>query len=110
MYFSPTINYANREGMYFGLSFNKQSPSLVNYDSDPNIFNYNGKVPKNWHNNVGDNIKVITTEFTIDEAGNHTLNYYRVDEGLVLQRIIIETETSTLNATYLGPPSSVKLN
>lgn len=110
MYFSPTINYANRKGMYFGLSFDKQSPSLVNYDSDPNIFNYNGKVPKNWHNNVGDNIKVITTEFTIDKAGNHTLNYYRVDEGLVLQRIIIETETSTLNATYLGPPSSVKLN
>lgn len=110
LYFSPTINYANREGMYFGLSFDKQSPTQVNYDSDPSIFNYNGKVPKNWHNNVGDNIKVISTEFDIEEAGNHTLNYYRVDEGLVLQRIIIETAASTLTETYLGPPESVKID
>lgn len=110
MYFSPTINYANREGMYFGLSIDKQQPTLVNYDSDPTIFNYNGKVPKNWHNNVSDNIKVITTEFNIEEAGNHTLNYYRIDEGLVLQRIIIETEASTLTKTYLGPPESAKID
>ncbi|WP_308991268.1 glycosyl hydrolase 115 family protein [Mariniflexile litorale] len=110
MYFSPTINYAPREGMYFGLSFNKETPTQINYDSDPNIFNYNGKVPSNWHSNVADNIKIITTEFEIDKAGNHTLNYYRIDEGLVLQKIIIETETSDLKSTYLGPPQSFKTN
>jgi Glycosyl hydrolase family 115/Gylcosyl hydrolase family 115 C-terminal domain len=110
MYFSPTINYSTREGMYFGLSFDNETPILVNYDSDPNIFNYNGKVPKNWDSNVGNNIKIITTEFEIDEPGNHTLNYYRVDEGLVLQRIIIETEASNLKETYLGPLESFMAN
>src|SRR5690606_11918618 len=110
MHFSPTINYATREGMYFGLSFNNQTPILVNYDSGPNIFNYNGKVPRNWHNDVGNNIKIITTELEIDKPGNHTLNYYRVDEGLVLQRIIIETPESDLKETYLGPPQSFKAN
>ena len=110
MYFSPTINYAKREGMYFGLSFDNSKPVQINYDSDPYIFNYNGKVPRNWHNNVSDNIKVITSEFNIEEAGNHTLNYYRVDEGLVLQRIIIETDASTLTKTYLGPPESTKID
>ena len=110
LYFSPTINYSTREGMYYGLSFNSEPPTLVNYDSDPNIFNYNGKVPKNWHSNVGDNIKVITTEFNIDKAGNHTLNYFRVDEGLVLQRIIIETQNSKLKETYLGPKESIKID
>ena len=110
MYFSPTINYAAREGMYFGLSFDEETPIQINYDSDPNIFNYNGKVPAHWHNNVSDNIKVITTEFEIKEAGNHTLNYYRIDEGLVLQRIIIETESSDLKNTYLGPIQAVKIN
>lgn len=108
MYFSPTINYAPREGMYFGLSFDKETPIQINYDSDPYIFNYNGKVPSNWHSNVADNIKIITTEFEIDTAGNHTLNYYRIDEGLVLQKIIIETENSNLKDTYLGPPESFK--
>lgn len=109
MHFSPTINYAAREGMCFGLSFDNERPAKVNYDSDPNIFNYNGKVPKNWHENVADNIKIITTEFEINEAGNHTLNYFRVDEGLVLQRIIIETENSDLKQTYLGPQESFKI-
>lgn len=109
MYFSPTINYSTREGMYYGLSLDGQTPTLVNYDSDPNIFNYNGKVPKNWHNNVGDNIKVISTELELETSGNHMLNYYRVDEGLVLQRIIIETENSTLKPTYLGPPESANI-
>ncbi|MEN3325057.1 glycosyl hydrolase 115 family protein [Mariniflexile soesokkakense] len=108
MHFSPTINYAPREGMYFGLSFNNEKPTQVNYDSDPNIFNYNGKVPSNWHLNVADNIKIITTEFEIDKAGNHTLNYFRVDEGLVLQQIIIETENSILRDSYLGPSESYK--
>ncbi|APZ46653.1 hypothetical protein BW723_10280 [Polaribacter reichenbachii] len=105
-YFSPTINYSTREGMYFGLSLNDKKPTQVNYDSDPLIFNYNGKVPSNWHNNVGDNIKIITTEFNIDKAGNHTLNYYRVDEGLVLQKIVIETGKKDIPKSYFGPPQS----
>lgn len=107
LYFSPTINYAPREGMYYGLSFDEEPPIQVNYDADPTIFNYNGKVPAHWHENVSDHIKVITTAFHINEVGNHTLNYYRVDEGLVLQKISIETVNSMLKETYLGAPESV---
>lgn len=110
LYFSPTINYATRSGMLFGLSFNEAEPIEINYDSDPNIFNYNGKVPKQWEQNVADNIKVIIKEFEIDKSGNHTLNYYRIDEGLILQKIIIETEDSALKDAYFGPPESKKAN
>ena len=106
-YFSPTINYSTREGMYYGLSFDDEKPSLVNYDSDPLIFNYNGKVPSNWDSNVADNIKIVTTDFNIDEAGNHTLNYYRIDEGLVLQKIVIETNKKGIPKSYFGPPESI---
>lgn len=105
-YFSPTINYSTREGMYFGLSFDNEKSILVNYDSDSLIFNYNGKVPSNWHNNVADNIKIITTEFNIEKSGNYTLNYFRVDEGLVLQKIVIETKEGIIPKSYLGPPES----
>ncbi|MGY8908708.1 MAG: glycosyl hydrolase 115 family protein [Flavobacteriales bacterium] len=105
-YFSPTINYSTREGMYYGLSFDNEMPTQVNFDTDPLIFNYNGKVPSNWQNNVSDNIKVITTEFEINKTGNHILNYYRVDEGLVLQKIVIETQEKKIPKTYLGPPES----
>jgi hypothetical protein len=106
LYFSPTINYSTREGFYYGLSFDNENPVKINYSSEPNIFDYNGKVPKYWDKNVSESIKIITTEFNISTTGNHTLNYYRVDEGLVLQKIIIETEKSELKTTYLGPPES----
>lgn len=109
MHFAPTINYASREGMYYGLSIDNNSPVKVNYDADPNIFNYNGKVPEHWHDNVSDHIKVITTDLEINEVGNHTLNYYRVDEGLVLQKIVIETTSSDLKESYLGPLQSFKV-
>lgn len=109
-YFSPTINYSTREDMYFGLSIDSEKPTLVNYDSDPLIFNYNGKVPSKWHDNVADNIKIITTKFSIDKTGNHTLNYYRVDEGLVLQKIVIETGENGIPESYFGPPESPKSN
>ncbi|MGM8362460.1 glycosyl hydrolase 115 family protein [Flavobacterium sp. ARAG 55.4] len=108
LYFSPTINYSTREGFYYGLSFDNEKPSQINYASEPNIFDYNGKVPKFWDKNVSDNIKVITTEFDIQE-GNHILNYFRIDEGLVLQKIIIETEESNLKQSYLGPPQSLNI-
>ena len=110
MYFAPTINYRSTEGMYYGLSIDNESPVKVNYSSEPNIFNYNGKVPQNWHQNVSDHIKIITTELEITEEGNHVLNSYRVDEGLVLQKIVIETKESQLKESYLGPKESKKIN
>ncbi|GGF70944.1 hypothetical protein GCM10011397_12380 [Wenyingzhuangia marina] len=110
MYFAPTINYRSTEGMYYGLSFDNQDPVKVNYSSEPNTFNYNGKVPQNWHQNVSDHVKIITTELEINKEGNHTLNYYRVDEGLVLQKIVIETKDSQLKESYLGPKESIKIN
>ena len=106
MYFAPTINYTTREGMYFGVGMDQDTPQKINYDADPTIFNYNGKVPKHWGENVSDHIKIITTELEVNQPGNHTLNYYRVDEGLVLEKIVIETEKSQLKKSYLGPPES----
>ncbi|MEL1242079.1 glycosyl hydrolase 115 family protein [Flavobacterium flavipallidum] len=109
LYFSPTINYSTREGMYYGLSFDNEKPVKVNYAFEPIVFDYNGKVTKDWDKNVRNNLKVVTTEFNIEKAGNHTLNYYRIDEGLVLQSIVIETEKSELKPTNLGPEESPKI-
>ena len=100
-YFSPTINYSTRKGFYYGLSFDSEDPIRVNYDNSPYIFNYNGRVSEDWHGNVWNNIKIVKTEMNIDKAGAHTLHFYRVDEGLVLQKIVIETKEQ--GRSFLGP-------
>jgi len=105
-YFSPSINYSSRKGLYYGLSFDNEKATKINYDNSPDLFNYNGRVTEDWHRNVWNSIKIVTTEFEIDKAGNHTLNYFRVDEGLALQKIVIETQA--LPESFLGPPESVK--
>ncbi|MCX2680245.1 glycosyl hydrolase 115 family protein [Galbibacter sp. EGI 63066] len=107
-YFSPTLNYSKRKSLLYGLSFDDNEPKAVTYNHDKMIENYSGSVPENWHQNVADNIKIVTTEFEIDQLGNHTLNYFRIDEGLVLQKLVIDC--GGLQQTYLGPEESHKIN
>lgn len=104
MYFSPTINYTDYQSLEYGLSLDNEKPVVVDYNDEPNINTYNGIVPKSWEKNVAESIKIVTTEFDISKSGRHTLNYYRVDEGLVLQKIVIDCDG--LKASYLGAPES----
>lgn len=48
--------------------------------------------------------EVITTGFYLKEAGNHKLSFWMMDEGIILQKIIIEKEP--LKKSFLGPPQS----
>ncbi|WP_291857294.1 hypothetical protein [Marinilabilia sp.] len=41
---------------------------------------------------------------SIQQAGNHTLRFYMVDPGLVLQKIVIDT--GGLKPSYLGSEES----
>ena len=63
---------------------------------------------KNWNAAVADNIKIITSSHTIEKEGNHILKIYGVDPALVLQKIIIETDSGQVLKSYLGPPESFK--
>ena len=98
-YFSPTINYTTRDGLKYGIGFDDEQPQVINVHEDSS--------DANWNQSVANNIKVLTSTHTISGAGNHTLKYYMVDSGLVLQKIVIET--GDLKQTYLGPPESHKL-
>lgn len=98
MYFSPTQNYTDREGLKFGVGLDDNSPEIVNFHSDSSH--------PAWQQSVANNIKVITTTHHIEKAGNHQLYYYLIDSGLVLQKIVIDT--GGLKKSYLGPEESFK--
>ncbi|MBF4493379.1 glycosyl hydrolase 115 family protein [Flavobacterium sp. MR2016-29] len=99
-YFSPTINFSIHDGLKYGIGFDSEVPQIMNLNQDNS--------DKNWNASVADNIKIITSSHTIENSGHHILKMYGVDPSLVLQKIVIETESGQLLKSYLGPPESFK--
>ncbi|MEP7095687.1 MAG: glycosyl hydrolase, partial [Flavobacterium sp.] len=99
-YFSPTINFTIGNGLKYGVSFDSEKPQIMNINADNS--------EANWSKSVSDNIKIITSDHTIESSGNHVLNFFGIDPALVLQKIVIETDTDELRESYLGPPKSLK--
>lgn len=100
-YFSPTLNFTVRDGLKYGVSFDAKTPQIMNLNADNS--------EKSWNESVADNIKIITSLHKIENGRNHVLKFYGIDPALVLQKIVIETETGQLSETYLGPPESFKI-
>lgn len=95
-YFSPTINFKSGNGLKYGIAMNDEKPQIINFNKETSL--------QDWEMSVANNIKVLTSEHEIKQTGNHTLKFYMIDSGLVLQKIVIET--GDLKQTYLGPPES----
>ncbi|PTB97049.1 glycosyl hydrolase, partial [Marivirga lumbricoides] len=99
LYFSPTLNYTAGNGFKYAVGFDNEKPLIVNFHEDTSS--------RAWNQSVANNIKILTTSHHI-KKGNHTLNYYALHNGLVLQKIVIDT--GGLRETYLGPPQSFEIN
>lgn len=100
--FSPTQNFHNTEGLHYGISFDDEKPQIMNVHKNDTIPDW--KYPPTWNQAVMENIKIITSDHFIENPGEHTLKFWMVDPGLVLQKIVVETEE--IPFSYLGPPES----
>ncbi|MEB0260361.1 MULTISPECIES: glycosyl hydrolase 115 family protein [unclassified Mucilaginibacter] len=96
LYISPTLDFKNQKGLRYAVSIDHERPQLVN-------INDNEKPGEGeWNNSVANNIKVLVTKHHISKPGIHILKYWKVDAGVVLQKIVIDT--GGLKESYLGPP------
>ncbi len=90
---SPTLDYHHAGGLRFAVSFNDETPQIVDMHKG-----------MDWEKWVGDNIVVKSTTHTIARAGLQVLKFWAVDPGVVLQRLVVETGEA--RASYLGPPET----
>ena len=97
-YFSPTLNYTGGDGLKYGMSFNDETPLIVNIHTDETL--------RAWEVAVSNNAVVHKSKHIIKTSGNHILKYHMITPGLVLQKIVIDT--GGLKPSYLGPESSFK--
>ena len=57
-----------------------------------------------WERAVASNIILKTSQHTVAAAGAHVLKFWRVDPGVVLEKLVLSQ--GELPATYLGPPET----
>lgn len=97
LYLSPTLNYFNNGGTKLAVSFDDETPVVLNMNQDSS--------PKIWGTWVSNNINLLDWSHRLDKPGKHTLKIRMVDPGVVLQKIVVHSGEK--KSTYLGEPESV---
>jgi len=98
-FISPTIDFTGKGGLKFAVSLDDQTPIEVNISTD-----YTSDYA--WGQSVANNIKIFKTPLAFSKTGKHTIKYWMINPGLVLQKLVLNL--GGLKPSYLGPPESAK--
>ena len=100
---SPTLNFVPGRGLRLAVSFDEEPPQVITLvPADYKAQNGN----RDWEKVVSDNARYVSSQHTLARAGYHTLKYWMVDPGVVLQKIVVDC--GGLKPSYLGPPESFR--
>ncbi|HPN57714.1 MAG TPA: glycosyhydrolase, partial [Chitinophagaceae bacterium] len=100
-FFSPTLNFHNTaSGLQYAISVDGEAPRIISINNDERTTE--GGINYKW---VGDNIIIKTSSHQIKQAGKHTLKYWLVNSGLVLQKLVLDF--GGLLPSYLGPEETI---
>jgi hypothetical protein len=93
---APTQKFQPGAGLRYAISIDDEAPQIINIHADAS--------EKAWERTVSDGATVLTSRHQIDQPGKHTLKFWVVDAGLVLQKLVVNP--GGLRPSYLGPPES----
>lgn len=97
----PTLNFVQGRGLRYALSFDDQPPQIVTaVPADYTAMDGN----HDWETTVKDSVRKVKTSFTLSKTGYHTLKFWMVDPGVVLQKLVVNL--GGVKPSYLGPPES----
>ena len=95
---APTLNFVPGRGLRFAISFDDQPPQLID------------ALAKNsqddWAMSVKDSVRKVDSAFTLAGTGYHTLKFWMVDPGVVLQKLVVNL--GGVRPSYFGPPESYR--
>jgi hypothetical protein len=96
-YLAPTLDFTNTTGLRYAVSLDEEAPQIINLHTGLNPDNGN----RPWERAVAENIILKTSQHNVAGAGAHVLKFWRVDPGVVLEKLVVSP--GPLPATYLGP-------
>ena len=93
---APTQNFVPGRGLRYAISWDDQPPQIIDALEHNELHD--------WEETVKDDARGVTTRTHVDGIGYHTLKFWMVDPGIVLQKLVIDA--GGLKPSYLGPPES----
>jgi hypothetical protein len=93
---SPTLNFVPGRGLRFAISFDDQPPQIIDALAHQSL--------ADWETAVKDNVRKVKSTARLANAGYHTLKFWMVDPGVVLQKLVVDL--GGVKPSYLGPPES----
>ncbi len=98
---SPSLNFMPGRGLQFAVSIDEEPPKTVEVvAADASA----GDFARRWAQSVEDNARYAHATLRFAKPGYHTLKFWMIDPGVVLQKIVLNT--GGLRPSYLGPPES----
>ena len=99
----PSLNFVQGRGLRYALSFDDQPPQIVT--AVPAVYTaMDGN--NDWATTVKDSVRKVKTSLTVSQAGYHTLKFWMVDPGVVLQKLVVNL--GGVRPSCLGPPESYR--
>jgi hypothetical protein len=95
---APTLNFVPGRGLRYALSFDDQAPQVVDALTDNST--------ADWSKTVKDSVRKVKTTLAVGTPGEHTLKFWMIDPGVVLQKIVVDA--GGVKPSYLGPPESYR--
>ena len=90
------LDFRGQGGLRFAVSIDDREPVVLTLDDRDDH--------AAWMENVADSVDRQAARFDDVAPGPHTVRLWRVDPGVIVQRVSVRTEN--LPETYLGPPES----
>lgn len=99
-YFSPTLNFRHDStGLQYAMSIDGETPQVVSINRDD-------ANPRIWGGWVANDVIITTTGHSVSGKGRHTIKFWRVSPGIVLQKIVVDFGGE--KPSYLGPPETLR--
>lgn len=106
----PTLNVQPDRGVRIAVSFDEQPPQIIDafqgqsYADPSRRGDLSAPAIRDWYAWVKDNARTLRSTHQIPDPGVHTLKVWMVDPGVVLETLIVTSETPP--KSYLGPIES----
>lgn len=101
-YFSPSLNFHfTEQGLQYAISVDDETPQIISLNKEDK-----DSISGIWNRWVSEGVIKKTSRHKVTQPGKHTLKYWMVNSGVVLQKIV--ADFGGVKPSYLGPPETLK--